>query len=325
MSGCIRRRSGGGIASLRFQLRDQPLNSPRERLHVALGHVLAERPEPLAVRGAQLVDRRAAFARELHARRAQVVRVVAPLRESELLEARRHAGHVLLRDEQLAGESGERHRRVRFAENGEDGPLLRRDFRFLENRREPPGEQICELNDADDEIAFCSFRHATVDLLTIGGSVKHGVPEAASMACHPEPRRRRRTRSSSSMYGSFALCGAQDDSERKIAFPANAAASPSSSSIRSSWLYFAMRSLRDAEPVLICPAFVATARSAIVESSVSPERCEITERYPARFAISIASSVSLSVPIWLTLIRIALAIPREMPFAKISVFVTYRS
>ena len=48
--------------------------------------------------------------------------------------------------------------------------------------------------------------------------------------------------------------------------------------MRRSWLYLAMRSLRDAEPVLICPAFVATARSAIVESSVSPERCEITER-----------------------------------------------
>ena len=86
-------------------------------------------------------------------------------------------------------------------------------------------------------------------------------------------------------------------SARKIDVPANTAASPSSSSIRSSWLYFAIRSLRDSDPVLICPAFVATARSAIVESSVSPERCEITERYPARFAISIASSVSVSVPI----------------------------
>ena len=49
----------------------------------------------------------------------------------------------------------------------------------------------------------------------------------------------------------------------------------SSSSIRINWLYFAMRSVRDIEPVLICPAFVATARSAIVVSSVSPLRWEI--------------------------------------------------
>ena len=38
-----------------------------------------------------------------------------------------------------------------------------------------------------------------------------------------------------------------------------------------------MRSERDSEPVLICPQLVATARSAMVESSVSPERCDITE------------------------------------------------
>src|SRR5215831_497191 len=54
--------------------------------------------------------------------------------------------------------------------------------------------------------------------------------------------------------------------------PANVAAAPSSSSIRSSWLYLQTRSVRLAEPVLICPAAVPTARSAIVESSVSPER-----------------------------------------------------
>ena len=49
---------------------------------------------------------------------------------------------------------------------------------------------------------------------------------------------------------------------------------PSSSAMRSSWLYFALRSLRHGAPVLIWPQFVATAMSAIVESSVSPERCE---------------------------------------------------
>ncbi len=40
-------------------------------------------------------------------------------------------------------------------------------------------------------------------------------------------------------------------------------------------MYFATRSERAGAPVLICPALVATARSAIVASSVSPERCEI--------------------------------------------------
>ncbi len=50
---------------------------------------------------------------------------------------------------------------------------------------------------------------------------------------------------------------------------------PSSSSMRINWLYFAMRSVRDIDPVFIWPAFVATARSAIVVSSVSPLRCEM--------------------------------------------------
>ncbi len=58
--------------------------------------------------------------------------------------------------------------------------------------------------------------------------------------------------------------------------------SPRSSSMRSSWLYFARRSERDSEPVLICIALVATAMSAIVVSSVSPERCEIDGRVAAR-------------------------------------------
>ena len=44
--------------------------------------------------------------------------------------------------------------------------------------------------------------------------------------------------------------------------------------MRSSWLYFATRSLRAGAPVLIRPASVATARSAMVVSSVSPERWE---------------------------------------------------
>src|SRR5690606_35963984 len=60
------------------------------------------------------------------------------------------------------------------------------------------------------------------------------------------------------------------------ALPRYGALSPMTSSMRSSWLYLATRSERHREPVLIWPAAVATARSAMVESSVSPERCEIT-------------------------------------------------
>ena len=48
--------------------------------------------------------------------------------------------------------------------------------------------------------------------------------------------------------------------------PPYCAPSPSCSSIRSSWLYLAMRSLREALPVLIWPVLKATARSAIVLS-----------------------------------------------------------
>jgi hypothetical protein len=57
--------------------------------------------------------------------------------------------------------------------------------------------------------------------------------------------------------------------------PLKTSALPSWLAMRRSWLYFAMRSVRQAEPVLISPAFVATARSAMKVSSVSPERCEM--------------------------------------------------
>src|SRR5690349_7003502 len=58
--------------------------------------------------------------------------------------------------------------------------------------------------------------------------------------------------------------------------PAYSPTSPTSSAIRKSWLYFATRSVRDPEPVLIWPTPEATAKSAINVSSVSPERCEMT-------------------------------------------------
>ena len=59
---------------------------------------------------------------------------------------------------------------------------------------------------------------------------------------------------------------------KKAFMPGYSATSPSSSSMRSSWLYLATRSVRLGAPVLIWPAFRATAMSAMVASSVSPER-----------------------------------------------------
>src|SRR5581483_8673556 len=112
---------------------------------------------------------------------------------------------------------------------------------------------------------------------------------------------------------------------RKALRPANLSSLPSRSSMRSNWLYLAIRSVRLAEPVLIWPAPVATARSAINGSSVSPERCETIEVYPAPAAIAIASRVSVRLPIWFTLIRIEFAMPSSIPRFSRSVLVTNRS
>ena len=59
---------------------------------------------------------------------------------------------------------------------------------------------------------------------------------------------------------------------KKAFIPGYSAMSPSSSSMRRSWLYLATRSVRLGAPVLIWPALRATAMSAMVASSVSPER-----------------------------------------------------
>ena len=90
-------------------------------------------------------------------------------------------------------------------------------------------------------------------------------------------------------------------------------------------MYLATRSERLGAPVLIWQVLSATARSAIVVSAVSPERCEEIAVYPALCAILIASSVSDTEPIWLSLIRIALPAPSSIPFESLSVFVTNRS
>ena len=85
------------------------------------------------------------------------------------------------------------------------------------------------------------------------------------------------------------------------------------------------RSVRLAEPVLIWPAAVPTARSAMVESSVSPDRCEMIVAYDASRAMATASSVSVTVPIWFSLTSSALPTWSAMPRVRISGLVTNTS
>ena len=105
---------------------------------------------------------------------------------------------------------------------------------------------------------------------------------------------------------------AGDGPPDSAARPGYRALSPSSPSIRSSRLYLATRSDRDGAPVLIWPVPIATTRSAIVVSSVSPERWVTIADQPARRASAIASIVSVRVPIWLSLMRTELAPPSSI-------------
>ena len=94
------------------------------------------------------------------------------------------------------------------------------------------------------------------------------------------------------------------------------------SSILSNWLYLDILSLLDAEPVLIWQVFIATAKSAIVESEVSPDLWDITAVYPALCAIFTASKVSERVPIWLTFIKIEFAMDLLIPLESRFTLVT---
>src|SRR5919106_1108161 len=109
------------------------------------------------------------------------------------------------------------------------------------------------------------------------------------------------------------------------AVPAYRAPSPSSSSMRRSWLYLVVRSPLEGAPALICPAPVATARSAIVVSSVSPDRWEMTVPNPPPRARPTTSSVSVSVPIWFGFTRMALPHRSSIPRDSRSGLVTKRS
>ena len=86
-----------------------------------------------------------------------------------------------------------------------------------------------------------------------------------------------------------------------------------------------MRSVLDAEPVLICPVFKATAKSAMVVSSVSPLRWLITAVYPFLYARFTALIVSVSEPIWFTLTKIEFATSFSIPILKRAGLVTNKS
>merc|ERR1719402_2155538 len=75
---------------------------------------------------------------------------------------------------------------------------------------------------------------------------------------------------------------------------------PSSSSILSSWLYLASLSDLHGAPVFICPVASPTTRSAIKQSSVSPDLCDTMVPHPFSLARLWAAIDSVTEPIWLT-------------------------
>ena len=90
-------------------------------------------------------------------------------------------------------------------------------------------------------------------------------------------------------------------------------------------MYLATLSDLANEPVLIWEDIVATAKSAINVSSVSPDLCEMIVLKFAFFAFEITSKVSVKVPIWLGLTKILLADFSFIPFSNLLEFVTNKS
>ena len=90
-------------------------------------------------------------------------------------------------------------------------------------------------------------------------------------------------------------------------------------------MYFATRSERDGAPALIWPVPIATTKSAMVVSSVSPERWLTIAAQPAPRASSMAPIVSDSVPIWLSLISTAFVARSSIALPMNAGFVTTTS
>mmetsp|Transcript_67752 Transcript_67752/g.107348 ORF Transcript_67752/g.107348 Transcript_67752/m.107348 type:complete len:205 (-) Transcript_67752:915-1529(-) len=107
--------------------------------------------------------------------------------------------------------------------------------------------------------------------------------------------------------------------------PAKTASFPSCSSIRMSWLYFAFLSDRQGAPVLIWPQHNPTDMSAMVVSSVSPDRWEHITPQPFVLHNFTASIASVSDPIWFTFKRRALQALVSRALFTFVTFVTVRS
>merc|ERR1711934_1320745 len=107
--------------------------------------------------------------------------------------------------------------------------------------------------------------------------------------------------------------------------PANEHAVPSSSSMRINWLYLASRSDLHGAPVLIWPVRKPTTKSAMKESSVSPDLCDTITPQPLRMDMFAASMASVMEPIWLTFSSNALQASLSSALEIRFVFVTSRS
>ncbi len=160
----------------------------------------------------------------------------------------------------------------RFARGGEPAPQVgARSVRGVEAHHVGAGRQ--DANEHARHVARRSHRrddlgpaHDRADRRMRG----FRRPDRLHDPVHgPPPARCRRRRVDAAPSASIRCCRTRGARGSRLD-------SPSSSSMRRSALYLATRSLRAGAPVLIWPAFTATATSAIVVSSVSPLRCEMT-------------------------------------------------
>src|SRR6185437_6056583 len=160
----------------------------------------------------------------------------------------------------------------------------------IADRAAAVARHFCGFHDDETGAALSVF--AGVDEVPVGGKtldrriLVHGRnDDAVLQADAPDLERRKQHRlrhrlklpfykSGVGVIAAPVLLLSSQASAFSAALPAYFAWLPNSCSIRSNWLYFAVRSDRASEPVLICPQLVAPARSAMVESSVSPERCD---------------------------------------------------
>src|SRR5271166_4493475 len=216
------------------------------------------------------------------------------------------------------------------------GPTLRGIVRFARFACQPDGllivGQSLQLNEPGSEPALRPLHRPS------GGPPpplrEGGMRRRLILPCACKARGRGTTRSVVEGAGKPPLTrsdrpecslSARRRKERPVAHAngdSNCADLPSSASISRSRLYLAMRSLRLAEPVLICPPPIATVKSARNASSVSPERCDTTVFQPALRQRAIAWTVSVTVPIWFNLIKTAFAAFSLMPRAMNSGLVT---